>query len=96
MEISVSLDEKVRELIKRKGNVLTVSRLDLNDCCVPTDELWTEYKAPENLNHYYVVKDHSCHFFIQKGLNFRNNQVELKTFGIKPFKTIRVEGLIRF
>ena len=96
MGFYISIDEKTKNWLAKKGNVITISGINIKNCCVPIEDVSVRYGKPDNHHMYDEVKSHGLSFFIEKGLNFKNDVVKIRLSGFAPFQTIRVEGLIRF
>lgn len=94
MVIQVSMGKNVKDRITAKGNVLTISRLVLNGCCVPTDEVRTTWSVPSNKDDYHLIKYHDIAIYIEKSLDFKNDHILLRI--TRFFKTLQVLGLKRF
>ncbi len=96
MDYSISIDDKAREWLKRKGGVLTISKFQAAHCCVPGSELWIEFRKPENESLYEKIVQEGITCFIEKGLECKQNHLQIKMDLSPFFNTIRVEGFKYF
>lgn len=95
MSLQVTLDDRAREWLLNKSRIITISSLSVNNCCVPIEEGSIEFKEPVNKTQFIQKQVGELLFYIQRGLNFRNNNVQIKLSGFSLFKTLRIEGLKR-
>lgn len=96
MGIRVSIEGKARNIIHEKGNFLTISRLSIDNCCVPISDVMIRYKKPENLNMFNEIKTENISLYVDKKLDFKNELICIKHSGFGPFRTVRVEGVTHF
>lgn len=95
MSLQVTLDDRAREWLLNKSQIVTISSLCVNNCCVPIEEVSIEFKEPDNKAQFIQKQVGELMFFVQKGLNFRNDNVRVKLGGFSLFKTLHIEGLQR-
>ncbi|MEN1968169.1 CC/Se motif family (seleno)protein [Lentibacillus sp. N15] len=94
MELEISIEDKAKKFLEEKGNILTIFRMDVERSCVAFEDLEVSYEDPKKGNY----EKHQCDdvtVYIQKGIQFKHNRVEIVITGIGPFKNIAVEGLKR-
>ena len=96
MDIQVSMEEKARDVISGKGNILTVSFLSIENCCVPIGEVAIRYQKPENLEMFHQMNINNITLYIDKRIDFKKNMIKIKHSGIGPFRTVRVDGVSHF
>lgn len=95
MALQIMMDDKTRDFLTTK-EALTISRLQLNGCCVPTIEVETTFSTPNLEQEYYHIIDQVIPIYIEKSLEFKENQVKLRLMKFRPFTSIQVDGLKRF
>jgi len=95
LALKVKLDPKAKTYLKKKGKTITVSRLEVQNCCVPIEEANVSFFEPVCGN-YIQVKEDDLTIYIESNLMFKNDEIELKLIGFKPFQNIQVCGLQRF
>lgn len=93
MSIQVSIDDKAREIINDKGNLLTISHVSINNCCVPIGEVAIQYKKPDHPQMFNKINSENISLYIDKKLDLKNQFIHIKHSGFGPFRTIRVEGV---
>lgn len=94
MDLDISIEDKAKEFLKKKGNILMISRMDIDRGCAAFEDLEVSYKKPQTGNY----EKHRCGeitVYIQKGIQFKRNYAEIVVSGIGPFKAIAVDGLKR-
>lgn len=91
--IELSIDEKARELIKTKGNLLTISHVSIKNCCVPINEVNIQYEKPDNPKMFHEMKLENIFLYIDKRLHLKEHSIHIKHSGIGPFQKILVEGI---
>lgn len=94
MNFEISIEDKAKKFLEKKGNILKISRMDIVRCCAAYEDLDVSYKKPKNENY----EKHQCDdltIYIQKGLQFKHNCVEIALSGAGPFKTIAIGNLKR-
>lgn len=94
MTVEISIEEKAKKMLMEKGNVLTISRMDIVSGCMSIEEIDVTYEAPKKRNY----EKHTCDqvtIYVQKGLRFKENKIRIVTSGIGPFKTISAGSLDR-
>lgn len=96
MDIQVLIHDKAKDVINDRGNLLTISLLSIDNCCVPIGEVNVQYEKPENLQMYYTVQTDNIFIYLDKRLDIKNQSIEIKPTGIGPFRTVRVEGISYF
>ena len=96
MELQISIDEKAQNFLSKKGNMMTLSSICLESCCVPIHEVVIQYTKPEKLQMFKEIKLGNISLFIDKKLEFKDRVIKLKHSGFGPFQTIQVDGLTRF
>lgn len=94
MNLSISMEEKAKDFLEKKHNVLTISRMDIDRGCAGFEDLDISYHNPQNDN-YEEYLHHGVTIYVQKGLQFKENHIEIVVSGIGPFKAIAVDGLKR-
>lgn len=94
MNLDIYMEDKAKDFLEKKHNILTISRLDIDRGCAGFEDLNITYTKPQHTNYetYYCK---NITIYIQKGLEFKENRVEIVISGIGPFKTIAVDGLKR-
>ncbi|MET3695819.1 hypothetical protein SAMN05877753_102651 [Bacillus oleivorans] len=95
MDILVSVHDNVKNWMKEKGEILTISKININACCMRYADAQISYKAPEKENYYHIQQD-DLSIYIEKGLQFKDNRLTLSLMGIGPFKSIILDGLKRY
>lgn len=95
MELAIKIDAKAKNWLKNKGTPITISRLEINNCCVPIEEVQVSFLEPIN-GKYHQYHEEDLTIFVESVLEFKNNQLELKLSGFVPFQSIQVSGLQRF
>lgn len=94
MNLDIYMEDKAKDFLEKKYNILTISRLDIDRGCAGFEDLEVTYSKPQRKNYdTYYCKNITV--YIQKGLEFKNKRVEIVISGIGPFKTIAVDGLKR-
>ncbi|HLR40097.1 MAG TPA: CC/Se motif family (seleno)protein [Virgibacillus sp.] len=94
MNLDFYMEDKAKDFLEKKHNILTISRLDIDRGCAGFEDLDITYTKPQHKNYEtYYCKDITV--YIQKGLEFKENRVEIVISGVGPFKTIAVDGLKR-
>lgn len=96
MNIQVSIDAQAKDVITSKGNVLAISRLNIENCCVPIAEVVVNYKKPEHVKMFHQILIENITLYIDKSLDFKKNIIHIKHTGFGKFRTVRVEGVARF
>lgn len=94
MELEISMEDKAKEFLVKKGNVLMISRMDIDRGCAAFEDLEVSYQKPHKGN-YEKYQYGDIHIYIQKGIQFKDNRVEIVISGLGPFKSIAVDGLKR-
>ncbi|WP_169819164.1 CC/Se motif family (seleno)protein [Anaerobacillus arseniciselenatis] len=91
------MDHKTKTWIKKKGNYLTIKTVRVAGCCVgrPID-LLTKVGKPNELKMFHQISLDDITVYVQKGVNFKNDQITLNLFGIGLFKIITAEATSRF
>lgn len=93
MDIELSIDEKAKEFIKTKGNLLTINHVHIQNCCVPINEVNIQYEKPDNLKMFHEMKLENISLYIDKRIHLKNHSIHIKHSGIGPFQKILVEGI---
>lgn len=96
MDVRVSIDEKAKDVIKVKGHILAISRLNIENCCVPIGEVIIHFKKPEHEKLFHKILVENITIYIDKSLDFKNNLLRIKQAGIGRFRTVRIEGVVHF
>lgn len=96
MSLNVSIEDKAKAVIKEKGNLLTISSLSIENCCVPIGEVMIQYREPDEPNMFNKISLENITLYIDKKLDFKNKFVQIKHTGFGPFRTVRVEGVTHF
>lgn len=94
MTLAVDIEKGVISWMEKKGNILTISRMDIKTGCMGYEDVEVSYKEPTTNNYDYINQD-GLSIYIQQGLNFKNNTVAIGLSGIGRFKQIYVDGLDR-
>lgn len=94
MTVAITLEENVKDFMKKKGNILTISRADIRSCCFVYEDVEVNYKTPKSEN-YDFIEQEGLLIYVQKGLYFKDDHLSLGVSGMGPFKEIYVEGLDR-
>lgn len=94
MTLAVDIEKGVKSWVEKKGNILTISRMDIKAGCMGYEDVEVSYKAPTTNNYDYIKQD-GLSIYIQQGLNFKKNTVAIGLSGIGRFKQIYVDGLDR-
>lgn len=94
MSLAISMEDKAKDFLEKKHNVLTISRMDIDRGCAGFEDLDISYHNPQS-NNYEEYQHQGVTIYIQKGLQFKKSCVEIVVSGIGPFKTIAVDGLKR-
>lgn len=94
MNLDISIEDKAIEFLEKKGNILVISRMDIDRGCAAFEDLKVSYNYPKKgIYDKYQMDDVTV--YIQKGLQFKDNYVEVVISGIGPFKAIAIDGLQR-
>ena len=85
MTIEVDIENGVKSWIRKKGSILTISRMDIKAGCIGYEDVDVSYKAPATNNYQFIEQD-GLSVYIQKRLTFKKNSVSNGLRGIGPFK----------
>mgnify|MGYP001289219400 CR=1 FL=1 len=96
MDLQVLIDEKAKNFISKKGNLITITSLSIDNCCVPISEVSIQYKEPDDPKMFKEMKSGDISLFIDKKLEFKDCFVKIKHSGFGPFQSVQVDGLVRF
>lgn len=94
MFFDISIEEKAIKYLQEKGNILTISRMDIIRGCMSIEEVDVSYKKPHEGN-YDMYTYGEVRIYIQKGLHFKNHHINIVISGIGPFKTIAIGNVDR-
>ena len=91
------MDHKTKSWIEKKGNYLTVKTVKAAGRCIgrPID-LSTEIGKPNELQMFHQISLEDITVYVQKGVNFKEDQITLNLFGVGFFKIITAQGITRF
>lgn len=96
MRFQVSIDDKAKDVINQKGNLLTISQVSINNCCVPIGEVNIQFKKPDHPERFNKINEGDISLFVDKKLDFKNELIHIRYSGFGPFRTIRIEGVSHF
>ena len=94
MPYIVEIESAVKELLAKKGNVITISLIDIYNCCVAVEEVDVRFKPPKTKDFDHIEQD-GVSVYIQKGIRFKDNKVKLG-YEFGPFKSVHVGGVRQF
>lgn len=95
MALTIEMDEKTRNWIHEKGDVVTVSRFDVRGCCVSMEDVEVKAKMPKKENLYLSYKQDGITIYVQKGMQFKNDKLEIAMNGMGVFRYLIADGLKR-
>ncbi len=96
MELDIAIDEKAKQLISKKGNLITISSQSIENCCVPINEVSVLFNKPDNPQMFNEMKTGNISLYVDKKLEFKNQLINIKHTGVGPFQTVKVDGIVRF
>lgn len=96
MNLGVFIDERARELIHQRGNLITISQVSINNCCVPIDEVDVKFSKPEYPEKFNKIHLSDILLYVDKTLDFKNKKMYIHPTGFGPFRSVRIEGVSHF
>lgn len=96
MTIQMAMEEKARDIIREKGNLLTISSLSIENCCVPVNDVMIQFKKPDHPQMFNEIKTEDISVYVDKKLEFKNDLIRIKHSGFGRFRTVKVEGVSHF
>lgn len=96
MGIQVTIDERAKEIIREKGNLLTISRANIENCCVPISDVMVQYRKPDQPEMFNEINTDDISLYVDKYISFKNEHIQIKHTGFGPFRSVRVEGVSYF
>lgn len=94
MQTKISIEDKVKKYLQDKGNILTISRRDIQRGCMGLEDIDISHEVPQQENYEKYIVD-GITVYVQHGLQFKENHIKVVKSGVGPFKTIAAGSLDR-
>lgn len=94
MHIKISIEDKIKKHLQDKGNILTISRRDIQRGCMGLEDIDISYEVPQEEGYEKYLVD-GVTVYVQHGLQFKDNHIKVVKAGVGPFQTVAVGSLDR-